>query len=182
MRHLFICCVYPVFCYFILFVFGFSFIFFEVARAKFVVPLRDNSPQGLRAGITQLPSWAGNEIPHELAPVPVPVPVQTLAQKYTTKREWKCEWNVSLCPCPVMVYTQCIYIVYCRTARPFVWEGTTKAKQNGVQTVATFPDPSKKDSDSAPDPDPDRDPDRNPATDPKNLCLTQSFSLRTVIA
>lgn len=46
-------------------------------------------------------------------------------------------------------YIRSIYIVvcsvYCRTARPFVLEeGITKAKQNGVQTVATFPDPSER--------------------------------------
>lgn len=62
----------------------------------------------------------------------------------------------------------------------------TKAKQNVVQTVATFAlssEPSKRDSDFAPDPDRDPDPVQTgtPQQTPKNLCHTQLFSLGIVI-
>lgn len=61
-----------------------------------------------------------------------------------------------------------------------------KSKTEWRPDSCDLPRPLRKDSDSTPDPDRDPDPDpvadRNPATDPKNLCLTQSFSLGIVIA
>lgn len=103
---------------------------------------------GQRAGITQLPSWAGNEIPHELARLSQFLFLSRHSPKNVQRKEGMEMWKECVLM-PLSSYgIYAVYIVcrvYCRTARPFVWEeGTTKAKQNGVQTVATFPDPSER--------------------------------------